>query len=233
MCRSEPQTPVASMRTIASSGALSSGSGLSSTRTSYGAWKVTALMGRNIAGCVALMLRAIAMDVGPLRRHRELRKLFLAQTSSGFGSFMTRVAVPYEVYRLTHSTLVVGALGAVEFVAIVVMALVGGALANAADRRRMVLVAEAMSGLCVAIMLIDVLTVDWVWPLFAGAGGLAAFYGLERPSLDAMIPRLVGPEGLPAKAGLWGGGMTLAGIAGPALGGVLLAVSGAELAFAV
>jgi MFS family permease len=179
------------------------------------------------------MLRAIAMDVGPLRRHPQLRLLFTAQVSSGFGSFMTRVAVPYEVYRLTHSTLLVGVLGAVEFVAIVVMALVGGAMADAADRRRMVLITEAMSGLCVAILLVDVLTVDWVWPLFVGAGGLAAFYGLERPSLDAMIPRLVDRDELPATSALWWGGMNVAGIAGPALGGVLLAAAGAGLAFAV
>jgi MFS family permease len=179
------------------------------------------------------VLRAIAMDVGPLRRHPELRKLFVAQTSSGFGSYMTRVTVPYEVYRLTHSTFMVGVLGAVEFVAIVVMALVGGALADAADRRRMVLFTQAMSGLCVAVLLIDVLTVDWLWPLFVGAGGLAAFYGLERPSLDAMIPRLVEREELPATSALWWGGMNLAGIAGPALGGVLIAAAGAGLAFAV
>jgi MFS family permease len=179
------------------------------------------------------VLRAIAMDVGPLRRHPELRKLFVAQTSSGFGSYMTRVTVPYEVYRLTHSTFMVGVLGAVEFVAIVVMALVGGALADAADRRRLVLFTQAMSGLCVAVLLIDVLTVGWLWPLFVGAGGLAAFYGLERPSLDAMIPRLVEREELPATSALWWGGMNLAGIAGPALGGVLIAAAGAGLAFAV
>jgi MFS family permease len=179
------------------------------------------------------VLRAIAMDVGPLRRHPELRKLFVAQTSSGFGSYMTRVTVPYEVYRLTHSTFMVGVLGAVEFVAIVVMALVGGALADAADRRRLVLFTQATSGLCVAVLLIDVLTVGWLWPLFVGAGGLAAFYGLERPSLDAMIPRLVEREELPATSALWWGGMNLAGIAGPALGGVLIAAAGAGLAFAV
>jgi MFS family permease len=179
------------------------------------------------------MLRAIAMDVGPLRRHPQLRLLFVAQTGSGFGSFMTRVAVPYEVYRLTHSTFTVGLLGAVEFVAIVVMALVGGALADAADRRRMVLFTEAMSVVCVAILLIDVLTVDWVWPLFVGAGGLAAFYGLERPSLDAMIPRLVEREELPATSALWWGGMNTAAILGSSLGGVLIAAAGTGTAFAV
>src|SRR5258705_2761639 len=172
------------------------------------------------------------MDVGPLRRHPQLRLLFTAQVSSGFGSFMTRVAVPYEVYRLTHSTLTVGALGAVEFVAIVVMALVGGAMADAADRRRMVLFTEAMSALCVAILLIDVLTVDLVWPLFVGAGGLAAFYGLERPSLDAMIPRLVEREELPATSALWWGGMNTAAIAGPGVGRGLMATSGTQPAFA-
>jgi MFS family permease len=179
------------------------------------------------------MLRAIAMDVGPLRRHAQLRLLFTAQVSSGFGSFMTRVAVPYEVYRLTRSTLLVGVLGAVEFVAILLMALVGGALADAADRRRMVLLAEALSGLCVALLLVDVLTVQAVWPLFVGAGGLAAFYGLERPSLDAMIPRIVERSELPAASALWWGGMNTAAIAGSSLAGVLIAAGGAELAFAV
>ena len=179
------------------------------------------------------MLRAIAMDVGPLRRHAQLRLLFTAQVSSGFGSFMTRVAVPYEVYRLTHSTFLVGVVGAVEFVAILLMALVGGALADAADRRRMVLFAEAMSGVCVALLLVDVLTAQALWPLFVGAGGLAAFYGLERPSLDAMIPRIVERDELPAASALWWGGMNTAAIAGSSLAGVLIAAGGAQLAFAV
>jgi MFS family permease len=113
------------------------------------------------------------------------------------------------------------------------MALVGGALADAADRRRMVLFAEAMSGLCVALLLVDVLTVQRVWPLFVGAGGLGAFYGLERPSLDAMIPRIVDREELPAASALWWGGMNTAAIAGSSLAGVLIVAGGAELAFAV
>jgi MFS family permease len=190
-------------------------------------------MGRNIAGWAPLMLRAIAMDPGPLRRHRELRLLFCAQVVSGFGTFMARVAIPYEVFQLTGSTLAVGALGAVEFVAIVVMALVGGALADAVDRRRMVLATQAASGVVAVALLVDVTTVEWVWPLFAGAGLLAALYGLERPSLDAMIPRLVAREELPATSALWWGGMNLAGIAGPSLAGVLIAVAGVGTAFAI
>src|SRR3954454_12112612 len=109
------------------------------------------------AAC-CMRLRALAIDLRPLRRHRELRLLFTGQVVSALGSFMTRVAVPFEVFRLTDSTLAVGALGAVESVAILGMALVGGALADSADRRRMVLTAEALSGLFAALLLVDALT---------------------------------------------------------------------------
>src|ERR1700681_4714588 len=83
------------------------------------------------------------IDIGPLRRHRDFRLLFIGRLVSFFGSMITVVAVPYQVYQLSHSVLLVGFLGLAEFAVILLFAMLGGALADAADRRTMVLLSEA------------------------------------------------------------------------------------------
>ena len=86
------------------------------------------------------------MDLRPLRRHRDYRLLFAAQFVSFLGSMVTYVALPYQMYQLTGSSLAVGLLGLAELVPLLVTAFVGGALADAVDRRRMVLVTEVGLG---------------------------------------------------------------------------------------
>ena len=83
-------------------------------------------------------MRALALDVTPLRASRDFRLLFAGQAVSFFGSMMTFVALPVQMYGLTRSSVAVGLLGVTEFVPIFLMAFVGGALADAVDRRRMV-----------------------------------------------------------------------------------------------
>src|SRR3977135_1555556 len=88
-------------------------------------------------------LQMAVVDITPLRRHRDFRLLFVGRMVSFFGSMITVVAFPYQVYQQTHSLLLVGLLGVLEFVAILVFAMLGGALADAADRRSLVLLSEA------------------------------------------------------------------------------------------
>src|SRR5260370_11344868 len=83
--------------------------------------------------------RFATLDITPFRRHRDFRLLFIGRLVSFFGSMITFVAVPYQVYQLSHSTLLVGALGLVELAALLVFAMLGGAIAYAARRRAMVL----------------------------------------------------------------------------------------------
>ena len=87
-------------------------------------------------------LRLATIDITPLRRHRDFRLLFVGRLVSFFGSMITVVAVPFQVYQLSHSVLLVGSLGLVELAALVGFAMLGGALADAADRRVMVLLSE-------------------------------------------------------------------------------------------
>jgi MFS family permease len=174
------------------------------------------------------------MDVGPLRRHRDFRLLFTGQAFSFFGSEVTFVALPYQTFQLTHSTLAVGLLSLAEFVPLMLMAFIGGALSDAFDRRRMVQLAELGSGLAIGVLLVNSLLPDpRVWVLFAVAPVLAALYGILRPSLDALVPRLVTREELPAASALEGFRGTLGSIAGPALAGVIIAGAGLPAAYAL
>src|SRR6266849_7405573 len=83
------------------------------------------------------------VDTRPLRRHRDFRLLFIGRFVSFFGTMITVVAFPYQVYQLTHSVLLVGVLGVLEFAAIFGFAFLGGALSDARDCRAMVLSTEA------------------------------------------------------------------------------------------
>ncbi|MGH9041119.1 MAG: MFS transporter, partial [Acidimicrobiia bacterium] len=83
--------------------------------------------------------RALAPDLTPLRRHRDYRLLTAGQSVSFLGSMITYVAVPYQVFELTGSSLAVGLLGVVQMVFLLALAFLGGALADAVDRRRLVL----------------------------------------------------------------------------------------------
>ena len=164
------------------------------------------------------------VDVAPLRRHRDFRLLFIGRLVSFFGSMITVVAFPYQVYQLTHNLLLVGLLGVLEFVAILAFAMLGGALADAADRRSMVLLTEAALMGCSLILAGNAaLANPQVWVLFVIAVIWGVLDAVQRPSLDAMLPRLVDRDELPAAAALNSLRSTLGQILGPALGGVLLA----------
>jgi MFS family permease len=175
-----------------------------------------------------------AIDIGPLRHHHDFRLLFIGQAASFFGSMVTYVALPYQTFQLTDSTLAVGLLSLAEFVPLMIMAFLGGALSDAFDRRRMVQIAELGSGLGVGVLLVNALLSEpQVWVLFVVAPILAALYGIFRPSLDAMVPRLVTKDELPAASALEGFRGTLGEIAGPALAGIIIATAGLPVAFGI
>ena len=179
-------------------------------------------------------LHLATIDITPLRRHRDFRLLFIGRLVSFFGSMITVVAVPYQVYQLSHSVLLVGALGLVELAALIGFAMLGGALADAADRRSMVLLSEV--GLMIGSLLLagnSTLSAPLLWPIFAIAALQGAFDALQRPSLDALLPRLVDRDELPAAAALGSVRGTLGMIAGPALAGVLVAVAGLPVTYLV
>jgi MFS family permease len=146
---------------------------------------------------------------------------------------LTYVALPYQVYRLTHSSLAVGLLGLAELGPLLVTVFLGGALADALDRRKLVLWTEASlaagSGLLAAYAL---LKAPPVWPLYLAAGLMSALGGLQRPALDSLTPRFVDRGEIPAAAALSMLRGSVGMIAGPALAGTMIAGLGLAATYA-
>jgi MFS family permease len=166
------------------------------------------------------------MDLRPFR-HRDYRWLFAAQFVSYMGSMVTYVALPYQVYRLTGSSFLVGLLGVAELVPLLATAFIGGALADWKDRRRIVLATDVgLAASCGFLIVNALLPRPHVWPLFLVAGLMSALSGLQRPSLEAITPRLVDRDELPAAAALGTLRGSVGMIIGPAVGGVLIASVG-------
>jgi MFS family permease len=164
--------------------------------------------------------------VGPLRRHRDFRLLLLGRGVSFLGAMVTYVAIPYQVYHLSGSSLLVGLLGLAELGPLLATAFLGGAFADAFDRRRMVQLTELALAGASGVLLLNAALSPRVWVLFVVAAVMAALDGLQRPSLEALEPRLVERDELPS-AGALSSLVTTAGmIGGPALGGGLIAAIG-------
>ena len=178
--------------------------------------------------------RWFTLDFTPLRDSREFRLLYLGQSVTFFGSMMTFVALPWQVFQLTKSTFAVGMLGVVEFVAVLFMGFVGGAVADYFDRRLMVRLTEAaLAGGSVVLIINALLPRPHVWLLFTCASLFAALTALQRPSLEAMIPRIVKPQQMPAVAALHAlealdasGGRALVDCSGRRSGNLLCVVCG-------
>jgi len=180
------------------------------------------------------LVTTLRIDVAPLRRSREFRLLFIGQGVSFFGSMVTYVALPYQAYRLSHSSLIVGLLSLAELIPLLITAFVGGALADAVDRRRMVRVTESVTCLVAGALVVNSLSAHpRLWVLFAIAFAWAGIDGLQRPSLDAMVPRLVSTEELPAAAALSSLKSNLGMVAGPPVAGVLIVAVGLPVTYGV
>jgi MFS family permease len=164
------------------------------------------------------------IDLSPLKRHRDFRLLYVGQTLSFVGSMLTYVAVPYQVFELTQSSLWVGLLGSVQLVPLLVAGLFGGALADAVDRRRMLIVSEAVLACASLGMVVNAaLPRPSVVALFALSALMSGVNGFHRPALDALTPRLVDRDDLPAVAALGSLRFNVGAIGGPACAGLLIA----------
>jgi MFS family permease len=168
--------------------------------------------------------RRLGLDLTPLRTSRDYRLIFIGGSISGFGSFITYVTIPFQVAAITHDPLMVGLLGVCELVPLLIMAFVGGALADFLDRRLLVRGGElALAALCGVLLLNALSDEPHLWLLYAVAALTASIDGIQRPALEAMVPRLVTPEEIPATMALQSLGMQVAQLGGPALAGLLIA----------
>jgi MFS family permease len=153
---------------------------------------------------------------------------------SFLGTQFTVVAIPFQVFQLTHSAFALGLIGLVQLVPVLAFAFLGGALADARDRRLLVLLTEVVFTLSSLLLLANALLPHPLLVALYVLGAVqAGLFALQRPSLQAMIPRLVPPEELTAAGALSQvqGGLGMVG--GPALAGGVIALGGLPAAYAV
>ena len=174
------------------------------------------------------------IDISPLRVSRDYRLLFFGQLVSAFGTAMSFVVVPVQVYQLTGSTLLVGLLSAAEFALILLMAFVGGACADFIDKRRMLRLTEIGQTLVTAALLFNAtLGNPRVWLLFVCAALHAGLSALQRPSFESMLQKIVPLELMASVSALNALRWNVTTILGPSLAGIVLASYGASIAYTV
>ena len=179
-------------------------------------------------------LARLAVDLAPLRASKDFRRLWFGTGISAIGSQITTVAIPFQVYELTHSTLVVGLLSIAGLVPILTVPLYAGAVADAVDRRRLLLLSDiALALVSVGLLVNALLPHPRVWALFLAEALSTGAYGFQRPARNALTPRLVPDGQLTAAIAVEDTVFNLAHVAGPALGGVLIAAIGLAGAYGV
>ena len=173
-----------------------------------------------------------AIDLTPLRKYPDFRNLWTAGLISYFGSMITYVALPFQLKELTGSYIAVGLLGVVEIVPLIAFGLYGGVLADSVDRKKMVWATEAGALILVLVLLGNsLLGSPQTMAIYIVAALFAVVDGLQRPSMDAMLPRLVSHEDLPAASALLSLRWQIGVILGPTIGGIIFSTFSISVGF--
>src|SRR3954454_24809128 len=167
------------------------------------------------------MKRRVAVDLSVLRESRNLRLLLTGDLFSGLGTQATLVAIPYQVFTLTHSAALVGLLGIVELIPIIIGSLFGGAIADRIERRRLVFAAQSAILVAAASLALVTITSDpSVGLIYVFAGLLAGGASVDSVARSAIVPALAGDRMKAALSVIYGL-HTAAAVVGPAIGGLM------------
>lgn len=166
--------------------------------------------------------------------HRDFRLFWIGLVASAVGSQFTTVAMAWQIYELTGSALQLGLIGLARALPTIALLLFGGMLADAVNRRHLMIVAEGAQ-LAVAATLAMCSLLDLVSPglLYAVSAALALFSAIESPARTAVIPNLVPREELPNALAMNSSVRYLGTVVGPSLAGILIGASGPTVCYGV
>lgn len=177
---------------------------------------------------------ALLLDVTPLRASRDFRLLWTGQAVSFVGTTITMAALPYQVFQETRSSVAVGLLGMAQLVPLLVFSLFGGALADAVDKRRLLITVDLISLACATALAANAaLDSPQVWLLYVLGATSSGVFAVSYPTTRSLLPLLLGPELRPAGYALQATYGSFGMMAGPALGGALIAAFGLTTAYFV
>jgi MFS family permease len=179
-------------------------------------------------------VRALAIDVSPLREHRDFRLLWLGEIVSETGSQFTLVALYVQVYNLTRSSLAVGAIGLAQLVPLVIVSVFGSPFIDRVDRRKLLLGSQIVATAGSGLLWLGAAVGDPPLALvYGGAAIVGGVSGFALSTRSAMTPSLVPADELPQALALNQAMWNTALITGPAVGGVVVAQFGLASAYAI
>jgi MFS family permease len=178
--------------------------------------------------------RMVIVDATPLREAPGFRWLFFGMFFVQGARQLTVVAVPFQIYELTGSTLAVGLLGLAQFFPLLVLSVFGGALADAINRRKILLFSPVVLALTAGGFLWNaIIESPRIWPLFVLSAINAGASAIDGPARTALLPALVPRRMLASALALNQIQVNVAKAAFPALGGLLIATVGLGPTYAV
>lgn len=173
------------------------------------------------------------VDTTPLRESSQFRLLYVGQLVSATGSQVTQVAAPVQVYQLTGSSFAVGLLGLAQLVPLIVGSIIGGALADQHDRRKLLLIAQILLAATSAGLVVNALAPSpQLWVIYVLTALSAGFSGLDNPTRSAATPTLVRRDLLASALALNQLMWQTCLVVGPALAGIMLARIDVAFAYA-
>lgn len=166
-----------------------------------------------------------------MRHSRGFRWLYAGQVSVQLSRLTLVVAVPYQVFVISESVVLVGLVGLVQIPSLIVCSILGGAAADAMDRRRILVVLQLLMGVTSAALAINTAAAAALWPIFVLVAINAGLSGAEAPARTAIIPSLIDRDQLPAAFALNQTLNQTAHLVIPAAAGALIAGAGLEATY--
>jgi MFS family permease len=194
---------------------------------------------------------AIVLQRLPSLQHRDFRLLWIGQIASFIGSQMQLTAVNWDIFALLRGQTLtfnllgapvslaadafgLGLLGLVRVLPIIAFALIGGALADARDRRQLMLWSSVISMIFAAVLAtLALLGNTSVWPIYVATAGITAATAFGNPARQALLPNIVPREHFTNAVSLNTLGVQIASIAGPAVAGVMIGVTSVGVIYAL
>ncbi len=177
---------------------------------------------------------SVLVDIGPLKRYPQFRRLWMGYVVTLMGSQLTTLAVAYQMYQLTGSVFAVGLISLVQFVPALFGSVLGGAMADAMDRRRVLVICQFVMALSsVGLLLNASVTHPTIWVLYVCAALTAGFNGADSPTRLAVQANLVPREDFAAANTIRQLLQQISYIVGPGLAGVLIASIGLKKVYMV